>query len=85
MAGKRNRMHTVTPPTSGKDQMRIVIDKETLMTMDRAARRQAAIDDGMLIPGGVRAAVHGGTKHELAKRKRREGRQSARNYQQDGE
>ena len=74
----RKKMHNVTAQKSNKDKMRITISKEDMLTMDRAARRQADIDAGRTLPGGVRGGVHGGGKHERNKRDRRDAREDLR-------
>lgn len=80
--GKRKQMHVVAPPRD--DKMTIRIGKEELQKMDRAARRQAEIDAGMLIPGGVRGGVHGGGKHEHNKRGRRDNKRECSDAEKGG-
>ncbi len=72
---KRNRTHKVQQPKK-KNDMTIRISSDELMRMDRAARRQAQIESGTYVKGGV----HGGDKHQRNKRDRRDARQQTRRF-----
>lgn len=70
----RNKAHEVTMPKSDKDKMTIRIPAEEIAKMDRAARRNADIERGTFIRGGV----HGGDKRQRNRRERRDARVQAR-------
>lgn len=75
MSKRKNRGHVVNAPREPK---RMVITKEQILTMDRAARRQAQIDSGLNVAAGC--GVHGGGKRERNRKQRREGRRESRQY-----
>ena len=72
---KRNQTHVVQ---QGKDKKSDTycgtITLEDQLTSARAARRQADIESGTFVRGGV----HGGGKHERNKRDRRDARRQCR-------
>lgn len=72
------RMHKVNAG-SGKNPNHVgTITQEDFLKMDRAARRQAAIEAGQNRTSGC--GVHGGNKKQRHKRDRRDGKQATRNY-----
>jgi hypothetical protein len=73
---KRNK-HVVQPPRDKKKDMTIHIGSDELLKMDRAARRQAQIDSGTFVRGGI----HGGDKRDRNRRDRKMNRQESRRYQ----
>jgi hypothetical protein len=75
----RSRTHQVHAPRDKK--MSIHISSEQLMTMDRAARREAQISQGTYVKGGV----HGGDKHARNKRDRVERRKQERQWERGGD
>ncbi len=75
---KRNRTHEVHQKKGPK---RMVITQEQILTMDRAARRQAQIESGVNPSSGC--GVHGGGKRERNRRDRQEARRQAKNWRND--
>ncbi|HEY9870730.1 MAG TPA: hypothetical protein V6D08_16305 [Candidatus Obscuribacterales bacterium] len=74
---KRNKTHVVQPPRDKKGALYCgTITLEDQLKAERAARRQAQIESGTFVRGGV----HGGGKRERNRRDRRDGRQQVRNW-----
>lgn len=74
----KQRTHEVKA-RKDKNKLSIKISKETMIRADRAARRQAQIDAGLLRPCGT--GVHGGSDRERNRRDRRDWRQKLRKEQ----
>lgn len=72
---KKHRAHVVHAP---KGEKALVITKEQLLKMDRAARREAQIESGVNLASGC--GVHGGGKKERNRKERREGRRETRDW-----
>lgn len=68
---KRNKSHVVQQGKDKKSRLYCgTITVEDQLKADRAARRQAQIDSGVFVRGGI----HGGGKQERNKRDRRDAR-----------
>ena len=71
----KGKSHEVRPKRD-KSKMTITISSQELMKMDRAARREAQLEQGTFVRGGI----HGGDKQQRNKRDRRSARQQARDF-----